>query len=427
MRRRILAVALSAVGLAVLLLGAPLAVAIQSNAVAQARGELERAALQAAATVSPEYQTGDPVELPASDEIDIALYDASGARVTGRGPATLEAGLRPALDGSVTDGASGSSYLEAVPVSADESVIGVIRTASSRADVRAEVTRDLLALTALAVLALLVGGLLAYWQARRLSGPMQRLADAATDLGAGDFSVQPPVSGVPEIDRTGAALTATATRLSEQIERERSFAAHASHQLSTPLTRLRLELEGGLDGDPADLPAAAREALATAEELSRIVEEVLALARRATAPTESFDVEPILTAIVTQWSGTFASADRPLRLVVEDPPLASASGVAVRQILQVLLDNAFQHGAGEVTVTARESGGAVAIDVADRGSQTVVWPAADVTPQPLGLAMARSLAESQGGRLLLTSDDSGTCFTLLVPADEEATAGVTID
>jgi signal transduction histidine kinase len=84
-------------------------------------------------------------------------------------------------------------------------------------------------------------------------------------------------------------------------------------------------------------------------------------------------------------------------------------------------------GAGEVTVTARESGGAVAIDVVDRGSQTVVWPAADVTPQPLGLAMARSLAESQGGRLLLTSDGSGTCFTLLVPADEAATAGVTID
>lgn len=427
MRRRILAVALSAVGLAVLLLGAPLAVAIQSNAVTQARGELERTALQAAGTVSPEYQTGDPVELPASRNIDVALYDASGVRVTGRGPAKLEAELRPALHGSVADGDSGSSYLEAVPVSADESVIGVIRTASSRADVRSAVTRDLLALTALAVLALLGAGLLAYWQARRLSGPMRRLADAAADLGAGDFSVQPPVSGVPEIDRTSAALTVTAARLSEQIERERSFAAHASHQLSTPLTRLRLELEGGLAGEPAELPAAAREALVTAEDLSRTVEEVLELARRSTAPTEAFAVEPLLTAIVTQWRGAFASADRPLRLVVEDPPLASASRVAVRQILQVLLDNAFQHGAGEVTVTARESGGTVAIDVADRGSHEVVWPAPDVSPQPLGLAMARSLAESQGGRLLLSSDGSGTCFTLLVPSDDSAGVGSVIE
>jgi signal transduction histidine kinase len=418
MRRRILAVALSAVGLAVLLLGAPLAVAIQDNAVTRARGELERAALQAAATVSPTYQDGDPVELPASGEVDIGLYDISGALVTGHGPATLEPQLRPALHGSVTDAESDLAYLEVVPVSADESVIGVVRTSSSRADVRGTVTRELLGLAALAVVALLGAGLLAYWQARRLSGPMRLLADAATDLGAGDFSVRPPLSGVPEIDRTGAALTATADRLSEQIERERAFAAEASHQLRTPLTRLRLELEGGLAGEPAELPTAAREALATAEDLTRTVEEVLELTKRSTAPAEPFAVEPLLTELVAHWVGTFASADRPLRLVVEEPPAASASHVAVRQILQVLLDNAFRHGAGEVTVIARESGGIVAIDVADRGTHPVAWPAPDATPRPLGLAMARSLAESQGGRLLLSSDTSGTRFTLLVPAEE---------
>ncbi len=57
------------------------------------------------------------------------------------------------------------------------------------------------------------------------------------------------------------------------------------------------------------------------------------------------------------------------------PPPASASRVAVRQVLQVLIDNAYRHGEGTVTLTARESGGAVAIDVADRGSAEVVWPA----------------------------------------------------
>ena len=418
MRRRILAVALSAVVLAVLLLGVPVAVAIRNNAVTQARAELERTALQAAGRVSPEYQTGDPVELPSDSGVDVALYDASGRRVSGHGPAMLEPELRPALTGSVTDGTDDASYVEAVPVSAGESVIGVIRTASARADVRAEVTKDLLALTALAALALLGAGLLASWQSLRLSGPMRQLADAAADLGAGDFSVRPPVSGVPEIDRTGAALTATAARLSEQIERERSFAAHASHQLSTPLTRLRLELEGGLAGEPEDLPAAAREALATAEDLSRIVDEVLELARRTTPSSEAFDVEGLLTEIVTQWRGIFASADRPLRLVVEDPPRASASPVAVRQILQVLLENALQHGAGEVVVTARESGGTAAVDVTDHGSDPVSWPAPDEAPQSLGLAMARALAESQRGRLLLTSDASGTRFTLIVPAHE---------
>jgi signal transduction histidine kinase len=411
-------VALSAVGLAVLMLGAPLAVAINGNAVRDARDQLERAALRAAVTVSPSYTTGDPVELPDSGSVRVGLYDPSGVRVTGQGPDRLEPDLRSALTGAVADGESGSEFTQAIPVSSHESVIGVVRASSDRGRVRTTVARQLLGLAALALVALAGAGALAYAQARRLSRPMRDLANAATDLGAGDFSIHPPASGVPEIDQTGTALIVTAARLSEQIERERSFSAHASHQLRTPLTRLRLELEAGLAGDPRDLEVAVREALVTAEELSQTVDEVLELARRPTSPTEAFDVEPLLAGLVTQWRGDFASADRPLRLVVQDPPLASASPVAVRQIIQVLLDNAFRHGAGEVTMTARESGGTVAIDVADRGTEEVGWPAPGATPQPLGLAMARSLAESQNGRLILNSDSSRTCFTLLVPADQ---------
>ena len=84
----------------------------------------------------------------------------------------------------------------------------------------------------------------------------------------------------------------------------------------------------------------------------------------------------------------------------------------------MLIDNAYRHGHGTVTMTARESGGAVAIDVVDRGTADVVWPAADAATGHLGLVMARSLAESQNGRLVLSSDASGTRFTLLVPAVE---------
>ncbi len=71
-----------------------------------------------------------------------------------------------------------------------------------------------------------------------------------------------------------------------------------------------------------------------------------------------------------------------------------------------------------MTLTLRDSGGAVAIDVADRGTATVVWPSADDATGRLGLVMARSLAASQRGRLMLSNDTSGTKFTLLVPAVE---------
>lgn len=417
MRRRILTVALSAVVLAVVLLGVPLAVAIERNIVNEKRGELERAALQAAVMVSPTYRTGDPVELPESAAgIDVGLYTVEGSRVVGSGPAQLEPDVASASRGTVADGSSDGELIEAVPVSVDEKVIGIVRTSSTRSAVRATVVKDLLALGGLALLALVGAGAFAFWQSRRLTVPMRRLAQAATDLGAGDFSVRPPVSGVAEIDQTGDALAATARRLSEQMARERAFAAQASHQLRTPLTRLRLELEAGLTEGGTALAPAVREALVTADHLSQTIDDVLALTRERPDASSTFDVDELLTECAKQWQAIFATADRPLRVVVEDPPAASASQVAVRQVLQVLIDNAYRHGRGTVTLTARESGDAVAIDVADRGTEPFTWPTGDSTPGRLGLAMARALADSQSGRLLLANEPTGTRFTLLLPS-----------
>jgi signal transduction histidine kinase len=416
-RRRILVVAISAVALAVALLGAPVGIAIERNAVTQERGELERAALQTAVAVSPSYRTGDPVELPTTESaMRVALYSPAGKRVTGTGPTTLEGTLTDARRGSVVNSSSSQDLIAAVPVSLDEKVIGIVRASSTRAAVRSTVTHQLLALAALTALALVLAGCFAFWQARRLAGPLRRLADAAGQLGGGDFSVRVPVSGVPEIDSTGEALTSTAQRLSEQIARERAFAAQASHQLRTPLTRLRLELEAGLHTGADGLATAVDDALATADHLSRTIDDVLALAREPDLRTSTFDVEALLADCVEHWRGVFATDDRPLRLVVDRPPPVRASSVAVRQILQVLIDNAYRHGRGTVTLTARESGGAVAVDVEDRGHDEVVWPDPDAAPGRLGLVMARDLAASQGGRLLLSSDPSGTRFTLLVPA-----------
>jgi signal transduction histidine kinase len=415
--RRILLVALTAVAVAVVLLGAPLAVAIDRSVVSDERGELERAALQAAGTVAPGYRKGDPVELPdLGNDIQVGVYSTGGRLVTGAGPTVLEAGLSSARGGIAVGGTTPDALLEAVPVSVGERVIGVVRVSSSRSGVQGTVRKDLLALSALALLALTGAGALAFWQARRLAASMGRLADAAVQLGAGDFSVRTPVSGVAEIDRTAEALSVTARRLAEQMARERAFAARASHQLRTPLTRLRLELETGLAGDRDDLADAARDALATADHLSQTLDDVLELTHEAPTATTSFDVEALLRECADQWRGTLAAANRPLRLVLDHPPDALASRVAVRQALHVLVDNAYRHGAGYVSLVGRESADAVAIDVIDRGGGSVTWPSDAEATGHLGLVMARSLTESEGGRLLLTSDEDHTRFTILLPA-----------
>jgi signal transduction histidine kinase len=415
--RRILVVALSAVALAVVLLGGPLAVAIERSVVAEERGELERTALQGAVTVSPTFRSGDPIELPAADAgIQLAVYTTEGRRVTGDGPSRLGADEVAAVRGGrVTTSTTSDMLAAAVPVSVGEHVIGVVRASSSRSAVRATVARDLLELAGLALLATVGAGALAYWQARRLARPMGRLADAAAQLGAGDFSVKTTPSGVAEIDRTADALRVTARRLSDLVERERAFAARASHQLRTPLTRLRLELEAGLESDPEGLKEATRDALATSEHLSQTLDDVLMLTREGDETAAPFDVEALLKECDAQWHGLFAAADRPLRLVLEHPPHALASAVAVRQVLHVLLDNAHRHGSGRVTLVGRETADAVAIDVLDHGNRAVTWPP-ERSSGHLGLVMARSLAESQRGRLLLSQDDGTTRFTLLLPA-----------
>lgn len=414
-------VAVTAVALAVLLLGAPLAVAIDRSVVANERGELERAALQGAVTVSPTYRSGDPVELPiVAAGIELGAYSPDGRKIAGAGPDLLERDVSRVQQGRVGATTTSDALVEAVPVSVGEHVIGVVRASSSRSDVRATIARDLLALLGLALLATAGAGILAFWQARRLARSMGRLADVATQLGGGDFSARMAPSGVAEIDLTADALAATAARLSDQMQRERAFAARASHQLRTPMTRLRLELETGLEADPVTHPAglemAARDALATADHLSQTLDDVLVLTRADSGSAEPFDVETLLNECGDQWHALFAGADRPLRIVVQAPPRALASMVAVRQVLHVLVDNAYRHGAGAVTLIGRESADAVAIDVVDRGVAPVHWPT-DGTSRHLGLLMARSLTESQGGRLLLSQEQGVTRFTILLPAE----------
>ena len=154
MRRKILFVAVTAVALALLTFGIPLALLIRQNVTSQERSEIERLALRAAVEMTPEDVTGDPVELPHSAEAElVGLYDADGHRVQGAGPAQLEPDLASALDGSIAQATTDTSLVVAVPVSAHEEVIGIVRAASPLAEVSGQVHRDWLVLGLLGIAA----------------------------------------------------------------------------------------------------------------------------------------------------------------------------------------------------------------------------------------------------------------------------------
>lgn len=413
MRRRILWVTMTSVLLAMAVLGLPLAFAVSHIVGADERRELERLALRAAVAVTPTYHSGDPLELPAvEDGVVLAVYDGNGRRIVGSGPAALEPGARLAMSGSIAEADVHEQIVEAVPVTRGERVIAIVRAASPESSVVARTIRWDLALLAGCTLAAGCAAALAGWQSRRLARPLEELARAAGELGAGDFSVRTMPTGVAEIDGAGTSLNRTAERLASMIEHERNFSTYASHQLRTPLTQLQLELETGLDQGGDRLRDAASAAMVSADQLSQTIDDVLTSARSGTS-LPGFEIEEMLEELRDRWVGILGAADRPLRLVVEDPPRVAASVPAVRQILQVLLENAVRHGRGAVTLRARESHGAVAIDVVDQGSAP---PLTIAEPGRLGLSLARSLATAQRGRLLVDQLGPGTRFTLLLPA-----------
>jgi signal transduction histidine kinase len=421
------------VGLAVLaavlaigLFGVPLAGGVLKYAKSDERTKLLRVADAAAAAVTADVLRGNmPTDLrDPKDGTQLAVYVDRGLLILGEGPQGGDVPVYRALHGEINNADVNGDLVVAVPVTHDSDVIGAVRAASPLRTVYRMVGLVWLAMLGLGGLAVGTVWLVARWQARRLAEPLEKLSDAALRLGQGDFSVRTASAAIPEIDSVGSALNSTAGRLDDMLARERSFSADASHQLRTPLTGLRLRLEAALDRPGQDLRQAITDGIAAADRLEQTIEELLALARDTrTSNATPLDLPTLLDEIEAGWHDRLAAQDRALQVAV-DPhaPVSLASTAAVRQVLTVLLDNAATHGSGTVSVAVRNAADALAIDVSDEG-------AGITAPEPelftrrsrladghgIGLALARSLAEAEGGRLRLTQPAPPT-FTLLVPA-----------
>jgi signal transduction histidine kinase len=422
MRRRTLVSIVGVVLVALALFGIPLALTIRNLTIDDELNELERSATRAATTVSSStLRRGDRIAVPhAQPPIHLGVYDAEGNRVAGSGPVNLEPGLKLALQGDVRTSRR-ASLIAAAPVVTNEHIIGVVRAASPAGEVRARVLRSWAFVGLLALLAVAISVALARWQARRITKPLTALTANAHRLGDGDFTVRNEPSGVAEIDEVGRALDASARRIDEALARERAFSADASHQLRTPLTGLRLTLERALLAGDAGA-ATLEDALDEVDRLEQTVTDLLDLARDTHGERTPIEVQDILEDVGTRWQSALQADGRQLELVATDPLPAYTAPAAIRQILDVLVDNAREHGSGTVTVRARAAADGLAIDVSDEGAGITgdgeqVFRRRDGSREGrgIGLALARALAEAEGGRLLLTHARPRPVFTLVLP------------
>ncbi|MEA2362536.1 MAG: hypothetical protein QOD71_1681 [Thermoleophilaceae bacterium] len=406
---------------AVVLFAIPLGVVLQRSHRDEELLRLQRDAVAATRTIDLSTASSDPVELPPSTDA-LAVYDRSGRRVAGRGPARADPLVRRVLRGGrLAGGTSENRLTVAVPLLSGERPVGVVRASRSDAAAADKDRRSWLALggLALGVVAVACGAALVL--GRRLAEPLERLAQAARRLGSGDFGVRAPRAGVPEVDAVGEALDASAERLHQLVTRERAFTADASHQLRTPLAALKLELEAlELRGGSSEESSAA---LAQVARLQATVDTLLAVARDAPRRAEAADVVSLFDELGERWRGALAEQARPLR--IETPPpgwMVNASGQVALEILDVLIDNACRHGGGQVTLRARDVREWVAIDVEDEGEGFSGDPheafgrrSGSDGGAGIGLALARSLAVAEAGSLSVSRPRPHPVLTLLLP------------
>ena len=261
--------------------------------------------------------------------------------------------------------------------------------------------------------ALVVTLVTAWMLARRVSAPVARLAQAARQIGAGEHPRQLPESGEQELADLARVFNETAAQLAAQRENQATLLAGVSHDLRSPLARLKMAL--GILGEDRASPLIARMEDDIAE-MDALIGAQLALARaREREDARDTDIDALLAGRV-QAASSLAPGEVRLR-TSDEPCRAAVAPLALQRIVNNLLENALGHGgAKRVDVVRRRCRHAILVGVRDRGPgipaplrEAVFRPFFRLEPSRnratggsgLGLAIARQLAETHGWKLAI--------------------------
>jgi two-component system osmolarity sensor histidine kinase EnvZ len=247
----------------------------------------------------------------------------------------------------------------------------------------------------------------------RLRRPLRALVGAAADVGRG--RVPPPLdeSGPQEIQTVSRAFNQM-TRDLARLEDDRALIlAGVSHDLRTPLARLRLGLE------MTDADAQLKSGMAAdIDEMDRIIGQFLDFARAAGGePAAPADLAALAREVAAHYRDTGHALDGEIASV----PAVSVRRMAVRRLITNLVDNAFRYGEKDVRLRVAPAGRAVVIEVLDRGPG-IPADEVDRLKQPftrletarsgkggsgLGLAIVDRIARMHGGSFDLLPRDGG--------------------
>ena len=316
----------------------------------------------------------------------------------------------------------GSLRVVGVPAGTpDDPLTVLVASPLAQVDDSTRVVRRGLLLGVPALLALVAG--LAWVLVGSVLRPVDALRRGATDITGTSGGRRLPVpAGEDELHRLAVTLNDMLGRLDASSAQQRSFVADAAHELRSPLASARTQLEVGLAHPAgADWPGTAADVLTDVERLSRLVDDLLLLARAdATAP--SLDNNVNLTSVVTLAVQRSQGMGGPVVSLATESHFVRGDADALGRVVTNLLDNAVRHARSSVAADVRADGGQVQLTVDDDGPG--IAPSdrlrvfarftrlddargRDAGGSGLGLAIVHELVAAHGGSVELSRAPSG--------------------
>lgn len=267
----------------------------------------------------------------------------------------------------------------------------------------------------------LVVAAVAYPVTRRMTRRLENLRQAVEALGAGDFKTRVPTKGCDEVSSLARSFNLAAERVESLLLAHKQLLANASHELRSPLARIRLGLELQAERPVPELQKELRRDVA---ELDQLIEEIL-LASRLDAMRESLQMADVDLAALLAEECARSDAQceaMPLNIKGDDRLL--------RRLLRNLLENAKRHGGDGVQASLTQDAGKVVIRVCDNGKgiaaeererifEPFYRPAGSREKEGsygLGLALVRQIAGRHGGSVsCLPRAEGGACFEVRLP------------
>jgi signal transduction histidine kinase len=382
-----------------------------------------------------EYRSAEGHRVVVVDRVGSAVVISDETAASGADYSTRPE-IGQALTGRIASGRRRSETLGvelvfvAVPVLSGDEVVGAVRLTSPSSEIDDLVDERVRGILVVVATALVLGVVVALVVAQSVSRPLRSLQRSTNRLAAGDLTTRAESDrGPAEVRDLASAFNRMSERLQALIEAQRSFAGDASHQLRTPLTALRLQIEQALhiaEANPSQARVELERASDEIDRLQHLVDGLLVLARleNSSTPRESVSLRRVVGERIDVWrplveerAGTIVF-DAP-----DDETSIELTSGTLEQVLDNLIDNALDatDGPPDIIVSLRRDTEAnlVRLSVMDRGRGMTpdeiarafdrFWRSSQNVSRGsgIGLSIVRRLVEVNEGRITLTPRTGG--------------------